>query len=69
MKIYPKRIKELLRAYTSEAYERELHRELIILERSFEQWRSFELAHPDQTQPDLYLCIVQCGQWLLECPT
>ena len=44
MKPYPKRIKKLLREYTSEAYERELHRELIILERSFEQWRNGEIS-------------------------
>lgn len=44
MKAYPKRIKRLLREYTTEAYERELHRELTILERSFEQWRKGEIS-------------------------
>lgn len=44
MKSYPKRIKKLLREYTTEAYERELHRELTILERSFEQWRNGEIS-------------------------
>ena len=44
MKPYPKHIKKLLQEYTAEAYERELHRELTILERSFEQWRNGEIS-------------------------
>ena len=44
MKPYPKHIKKLLREYTAEAYERELHRELAILERGFEQWRNGEIS-------------------------
>jgi hypothetical protein len=47
---YPKRIKKLLREYLAEAYERELHRELAKLDRSFAEWRvgkisSDELSH------------------------
>lgn len=44
MKDYPKRIKKLLREYLVEAYERELHRELIILEGSFEEWRQGQIG-------------------------
>ena len=44
MKAYPKRIKKLLRDYSTEAYERELHRELTILEHSFEQWHNGEIS-------------------------
>ncbi len=40
MKDYPKSIKRLLREYMTEAYERELHRELTKLDRSFAQWRN-----------------------------
>ncbi len=39
MKDYPKSIKRLLREYMTEAYERELHRELTRLDQSFAQWR------------------------------
>ena len=39
MKNYPKNIKQLLREYMTEAYERELHRELTKLDTSFAQWR------------------------------
>ena len=39
MKDYPKNIKRLLREYMTEAYERELHRELTRLDQSFAQWR------------------------------
>jgi hypothetical protein len=47
---YPKRIKRLLRDWLTVAYERELHRELTKLDRSFEEWRqgqigSGELSH------------------------
>lgn len=44
MKPYPKRIKKLLREYTTEAYERELYREITIFECSFEQWRNGEIS-------------------------
>jgi len=40
MKDYPKSIKRLLREYMTEAYERELHRELTRLDQSFAQWRN-----------------------------
>jgi hypothetical protein len=40
MQNYPKNIKRLLREYMIEAYERELHRELAKLDKSFDQWRS-----------------------------
>ena len=44
MKEYPKKIKKLIREYMTEAYERELHRELSKLEVSFEQWRQGEIG-------------------------
>ena len=37
---YPKTIKRLLRRFASEAYERELHRELTRLDLSFTEWRN-----------------------------
>ena len=40
MKDYSKNIKRLLREYMTEAYERELHRELTKLDQSFAQWRA-----------------------------
>jgi hypothetical protein len=39
VKTYSKRIKRLLREYSMEAHERELHRELTRLDASFAQWR------------------------------
>lgn len=47
---YSKRIKRLLREWMTEAYERELHRELTKLDQSFAEWRngtisSGELSH------------------------
>src|SRR5512136_99908 len=50
MNNYSKNIKRLLREYMTEAYERELHRELTKLDQSFAQWRagaisSGELSH------------------------
>jgi hypothetical protein len=50
MRDYSKRIKRLLREYLAEAYERELHRELTRLDKSFAEWRegtisSGELSH------------------------
>jgi len=40
-----KTIKKLIREYMTEAYERELRRELKKLEISFEQWRSGEISN------------------------
>ena len=50
MRNYSKRIKRLLREWMTEAYERELHRELTKLDQSFVEWRdgiisSGELSH------------------------
>jgi hypothetical protein len=45
MREYPKPIKKLIREYMTEAYERELRRELKKLEVSFEQWRSGEISN------------------------
>jgi hypothetical protein len=50
MQQYPKKIKRLLRENMVEAYERELHRELVKLDQSFAEWRdgkigSGELSH------------------------
>ena len=47
---YPKRVKRLIREWMTEAYERELHRELTVLDESFAEWRrgaigSGELSH------------------------
>jgi len=39
MQQYPKNIKRLLREYMAEAYERELHREMVKLDQSFSEWR------------------------------
>lgn len=44
MKSYPKKIKKLIREYLTEAYERELHRELSKLEVSFRQWQNDEIG-------------------------
>jgi hypothetical protein len=44
MKSYPKNIKKLIREYMTEAYERELHRELSKLEVSFSQWQHDEIG-------------------------
>jgi len=41
---YPKRIKKLLREYMTEAYERELHRELGKFNQSFAEWRNGEIS-------------------------
>jgi hypothetical protein len=50
MREHPKRIKRLIREWMTEAYERELHRELTKLDESFAEWRggaisSGELSH------------------------
>ena len=50
MQDYPKHIKKLLAELATEAYERELHRELAQLDQSFAEWRnghisSGELSH------------------------
>jgi hypothetical protein len=44
MQQYPKNIKRLLREYMAEAYERELHRELVKLDRSFAEWRDGKIG-------------------------
>ena len=44
MQQYPKNIKRLLREYMGEAYERELHRELTKLDRSFAEWRDGKIG-------------------------
>ncbi|OGP56514.1 MAG: hypothetical protein A2162_10515 [Deltaproteobacteria bacterium RBG_13_52_11b] len=41
---YPKRIKKLLRELMTQAYERELHRELTKLEQSFAEWRDGKIS-------------------------
>jgi hypothetical protein len=43
MKPHSKRIKRLLREYSMEAHERELHRELTKLDQSFAEWRNGEI--------------------------
>jgi hypothetical protein len=50
MREHSKRIKRLIREWMTEAYERELHRELTKLDESFAEWRrgtisSGELSH------------------------
>ncbi len=40
MQKHSKKIKRLLREYMTEAYERELHRELLKLDESFTEWRN-----------------------------
>ena len=44
MREYPKRIKRLIREWMTEAYERELHRELSKLEESMAEWRRGEIS-------------------------
>jgi len=44
MSEYPRRIKRLLREWMIEAYERELHRELVGLEASMAEWRSGDIS-------------------------
>jgi hypothetical protein len=41
---YPKHIKKLLREFMTEAYERELHRELTKLDASFAEWRAGKIG-------------------------
>jgi hypothetical protein len=41
---YPKKIKRLLREWMTEAYERELHRELTKLDQTFGEWRSGKIS-------------------------
>ena len=45
MKRYSKAIKRLLSEAKTEAYERELHRELTKLDASFEEWRRGEISN------------------------
>lgn len=44
MQQYPKNIKRLLREYMGEAYERELHRELVKLDQGFAEWRDGKIS-------------------------
>jgi hypothetical protein len=44
MQQYPKNIKRLLRECMVEAYERELHRELVKLDLSFAEWRDGQIS-------------------------
>ena len=45
MQQYPKNIKRLLREYMAEAYERELHRELMKLDQCFAEWRDGKISN------------------------
>lgn len=47
---YPKAIKRLIRQYEGQAYERELHRELEKLDRSFTEWRNGEIDSGELSQ-------------------
>jgi hypothetical protein len=47
VKSYSKQIKRLLREYSMEAHERELHRELTRLDASFAQWREGSIGSGD----------------------
>jgi len=44
MRDYPKPIKRALREWSAEAHERELHRELEILDSGFADWRSNKIG-------------------------
>ena len=44
MQSYSKNIKRLLREFMVEAYERELHRELLKLDQSFAEWRDGQIS-------------------------
>jgi hypothetical protein len=41
---YPKSIRKALREWAVEAHERELHRELTLLDRSFDEWRAGQIG-------------------------
>jgi hypothetical protein len=43
MKNYPKSIRKALREWAAEAYKRELHRELTVLDGSFGEWRAGQI--------------------------
>jgi hypothetical protein len=45
MRPYSKKIKRLIREYMAEAYERELHRELIKLDQSMTEWREGKISN------------------------
>jgi hypothetical protein len=47
---YPKHIKRLLRQYLAEAYQRELHRELAKLDKSFAEWRNGLIGSDELSQ-------------------
>jgi hypothetical protein len=47
MQSYPKRIKKLLREAMTEAYDRELHRELAKLDENFAKWRNGEIDNAE----------------------
>lgn len=44
MRDYPKHVKKALREWAAEAYERELHRELALLDGSFDEWRGGKIG-------------------------
>jgi hypothetical protein len=45
MRQYSKRVEELIREWMTEAYERELHRELTVLDESFTEWRKGAISN------------------------
>lgn len=50
MQTYSRKIKHLLNQYLAEAYERDLHRELTKLDRSFTEWRDGKISSRELSQ-------------------
>jgi hypothetical protein len=49
MKTYSKHIKSLIREYMGEAYERELHRELVKVDQSMQEWREGKISNGEMS--------------------
>jgi len=49
MQTYSKKIKRLIREYMAEAYERELHRELMKLDQSMNEWREGKISNGEMS--------------------
>ncbi|MCD4738061.1 MAG: hypothetical protein K8R89_02225 [Anaerolineae bacterium] len=49
MKEYPKPIKRLIREWATEAYERELHQELLKLDQHFVEWRREAISNGEMS--------------------
>ena len=45
MRQYPKKVKRLMQDWMTKAYERELHRELTVLDKSFAEWHAGAISN------------------------